>query len=277
MNKEIEKLFDFKGEVAIVTGGLGQLGSEYARILAMAGVKVEIFDIKNGLSEKIRAMVVQGLPIAVHQVDILDRNAVRRAFETLAKAGVVPTILVNNAGIDTPPNAPSATTGSFEEYPEEAWNAVIDSHIKGAFLVSQEFLRNLKDSVKRGSIINISSTYGMVAPDQSVYDFRRKNDETFYKPVAYSVAKAGMLNFTRWLAEYCRMARIPCRVNTLVLGGVINGQREEFIREYSRRTILERMAYEDEYNAAVLFLASHNASSYMTGSTLVIDGGWTAR
>ncbi|MBI2640539.1 MAG: SDR family oxidoreductase, partial [Candidatus Sungbacteria bacterium] len=207
--------------------------------------------------------------------DITKKDEVKREFqEVVAKFGT-PTILINNAGIDAPPNAPASNTGPFEDYPEEIWDAVIDSHLKGAFLMSQEFIRQVRAAGKKGSIINISSTYGVVSPDQSLYEFRRRSGETFYKPVAYSVAKSGMLNFTRWLAEYG--APYGIRANTLAPGGGFNNQPEEFVREYNRRTILGRMAREDEYNAAILFLASNNASSYMTGATLVVDGGWTAR
>jgi NAD(P)-dependent dehydrogenase (short-subunit alcohol dehydrogenase family) len=160
---------------------------------------------------------------------------------------------------------------------ENSWDAVIDSHLKGAFLISQEFIKRFrKAGKKQGSIVNVSSTYGVVAPDQSLYDFRRRGGEEFFKPVAYAVAKSGMLNFTRWLAEYCGYLKLNIRVNTFVPGGVLAGQNEEFLREYGRRTILGRMANADEYNGAILFLVSR-ASSYMTGSALTIDGGWTAR
>lgn len=254
-----EKLFDLSGEVAVVTGGLGQLGSEYVKTLSSAGAKVAVFDIRPG----------------EFQVDITDKKAVRKAYAEVLKKYGTPTILINNAGLDSPPDSSSADNGPFEDYPEATWDAVIDSHLKGAFLVSQEFIRAIKSSGKKGSIINVSSTYGVVSPDQSLYDFRRKNGEEFFKPVAYSVAKSGVLNFTRWLAEYG--APLGIRANTLVPGGVLNGQPEEFLKEYSRRTMLGRMANTDEYNAAVLFLASNNASSYMTGATLVVDGGWTAK
>lgn len=263
MKKDInfKSLLDLSGEVAIVTGGLGQLGSEFVKTLSAAGAKVAAFDIKPG----------------EFQLDITKRKEIEAVFKKVVKKFGIPTILINNAGIDAPPHSSSKDSGPFEDYPEESWDAVMDSHLKGMFLTSQEFLRVLGPSGKRGSIINISSTYGMVSPDQSLYDFRRKSGEEFYKPVAYSVAKSGVFNFTRWLAEYCRQRSLPVRANTLVPGGVYAGQNEEFVKEYSKRTILGRMAEKHEYNGAVLFLASHQASSYMTGATLVVDGGWTAR
>lgn len=276
MQKEIENLFDLSEEVAIVTGGLGQLGSEYVKTLALAGASVAILDITNKLNDKVAPLIGEG-KVSLHVSDITKKEEVKNAYhDVVAKFGI-PTILVNNAGIDAPTNAPAANTGPFEDYPEEIWDAVINSHLKGMFFMSQEFIRVIKPFGKNGNIINISSTYGVVSPDQAIYDFRRKNGEEFYKPVAYSVAKSGVFNFTRWLAEYCRQRGLPVRVNTLVPGGVFNNQSEEFVKEYSKRTILERMARVDEYNGAILFLASNRASSYMTGSSLIVDGGWTAR
>ena len=126
-----------------------------------------------------------------------------------------------------------------------------------------------------GSIINVSSTYGVVSPDQSLYEYRRREGVPYFKPVGYSVAKSGVLNFTRWLAEYC--APFNVRVNTLVPGGVReDGHAPEFVTQYEKRTPLGRMAQPNDYNGAVLFLASR-ASAYMTGAMLVVDGGWLAR
>lgn len=270
----MNNIFDLAGEVAIVTGGMGILGSEYVKTLVQAGARVAVFDIKPDVHSALESLVAEG-SVHAEVVDITNKNAVVRAYANVAEKWGAATILINNAGIDVTPQASVKENGRFEDYPEEVWDAVIDSHLKGAFLVSQEFIKRIRESGKKGSVINISSTYGMVAPDQSLYDFRRARGEEFYKPVTYSVAKSGMLNFTRWLAEYA--APFGVRVNTLVPGGVFAGQEEEFTKEYGRRTMLGRMAEAHEYNGAIVFLAAHSASSYMTGATLVVDGGWTAR
>lgn len=275
-NDYIKEVFDLTGEVAIVTGGLGRLGSQYISTLAHAGAAVASFDIaerKNSILEK---LVSNGIRFLSLKVDITKKEEVRHAVEEVAKKFGAPSILINNAGLDSPPDASARANGPFEDVPESTWDAFLDSHLKGAFFVSQEFIRVYRNGArKHGSIINISSTYGVVTPDQSIYDFRRKAGETYFKPVGYSVAKSGMLNFTRWLAEYG--APFGIRVNTLVPGGVYADQNEEFVRGYNARTILGRMARDDEYNGTIVFLASHKASSYMTGSTLIVDGGWTAR
>lgn len=248
-------LFDLSGEVAVVTGGLGRLGREYVRTLTEAGAQVAVFDSAGAAP-----------------VDITHRPAVDAAMAAVTAASGAPTILVNNAGVHASLSAPEH--GPFEDYPESAWDTMIDSHLKGTLFVSQAFVRAYRAAGRtRGSIINVASTYGLVSPDQAIY--ARPGGTPYYKPVGYSVAKSGVLNFTRWLAEYG--APLGIRANTLVPGGVREaGHDPAFVAEYEKRTPLGRMANADDYNGAVLFLASQ-ASAYMTGAMLVVDGGWTAR
>ena len=161
---------------------------------------------------------------------------------------------------------------TIEDYPEDSWDKVIDVNLKGVFLCCQVFGAAMA-KVNKGSIINIASIYGVVSPDQSLYAYRRNRGEVFYKPVAYSASKSGIFNLTRYLAVY--WAEQNVRVNSLTIAGVFSNQDQAFLDVYCDRIPVGRMANVDEYNGSVLFLAS-KASHYMTGTNLVIDGGWTA-
>ena len=269
-------LFRLDGHVAVVTGGLGRLGSQYARALTAAGASVALFDQTDQRSALLTRLIDNGARISTHLVDATVRAAVDAAMADVVSRFGAPSILVNNAGLGSSPADAALETGRFERYPESAWDAMMESHLKTAFVVSQSFIAQFREAaLTSGSVINVSSTYGVVSPDQSVYAYRRHDGSEFYKPIGYSVAKSGVLNFTRWLAEYC--APFGLRVNTLVPGGVKEAAHApEFIAEYVKRTPLGRMAQDDDYNGAIVFLASR-ASAYMTGATLVVDGGWTAR
>lgn len=269
------RLFGLSGQVAIVTGGMGRLGREYVRTLAAAGARVAAFDIA-GAPGLFDGLTGGGLPIHIERVDLTQKAAVDAAVARVTATLGAATILVNNAGMGSSPASAGLENGPFEDYPEEAWDTMIDSHLKGTLFASQAFVRHFRAAGHaRGSIVNVSSTYGVVSPEQAVYEYKRAGGATYFKPVGYSAAKSGVLNFTRWLAEYG--APLGIRVNTLVPGGVREAEHHpEFVREYERRTPLARMAEAGDYNGAVLFLAS-NASSYMTGATVVVDGGWTAR
>jgi NAD(P)-dependent dehydrogenase (short-subunit alcohol dehydrogenase family) len=269
-------LFSLDRRTAVVTGGMGRLGSRYARALSAAGASVAIFDRVSAPSPIVKSLIDSGQNVAAYAVDVTNREAVDSAMNDVMARFGTPTILLNNAGLAASPATRTPDTCAFERYPESAWDEMMESHLKSAFIASQSFLAHFRSGQQdTGSIINISSTYGLVTPDQSMYEYRRRDGSEYFKPIGYSVAKSGMLNFTRWLAEYC--ASFGVRVNTLVPGGVQEpGHPLEFVEEYAKRTMLGRMANDDDYNGAILFLASR-ASAYMTGAMLVVDGGWTAR
>jgi NAD(P)-dependent dehydrogenase (short-subunit alcohol dehydrogenase family) len=204
--------------------------------------------------------------------DVTSAPSLQAALAAIEREWGPPHALINNAAIDAPPDAPPAENGPFEHYPEESWDRVMAVNAKGVFLCSRTF-GSAMASVGRGSIVNIASIYGIVSPDQRIYDYRRRAGEPFFKPLAYGASKAALLNITRYLATYWGSSGV--RVNTLTLGGVFAQQDDRFVAAYSERVPLGRMARDDEYDAAVIFLVS-DASSYMTGSNLIVDGGWTA-
>jgi NAD(P)-dependent dehydrogenase (short-subunit alcohol dehydrogenase family) len=280
LNPPVNQLFRLDGEVAIVTGGAGRLGSQYVRALAAAGATAIACDVAATPSSTVQEGIDAGEPIAFYTADAANRTTVDALIADVSRRHGTPTILVNNAGLGSSPADAALETGPFEQYPEQAWRAMLDSHLTTALVMSQSFIAAFTQARAArgdltGSIINVSSTYGVVSPDQSLYEFKRRDGAEYYKPIGYSVAKSGVLNFTRWLAEYA--ARFGVRVNTLVPGGVQEAEHvPEFVAEYCKRTPLGRMARDDDYNGALLFLASR-ASAYMTGAMLVVDGGWTAR
>lgn len=266
-NNAISKLFDLSDRVAIVTGASGQLGGEYVKTLLGAGALVTAFDIWPDNPKSSIKEITSDRLITI-KVDVASKESIEDGLKVvLAKMGN-PSILINNAAIDAPPNATEQVTGPFEEYPESAWQAMMDVNLKGVFLCCQVIGGHMAKT-GGGSIINISSIYGILSPDQRIYAYKEK---PFFKPVAYSVAKSGILNLTRYLATYWASKNV--RVNTLTIGGVFNNQDETFLKNYTNKVPLERMARQDEYNGAILFLSS-DASSYMTGANLIIDGGYS--
>ena len=258
-----DPLFDLEGRVAVVTGGMGQLGSVYTAGLVERGMRVAVFDVAAGdVPEGARA----------YRVDVTDRVEIETVLGEVEAEWGIPHLLVNNAALDSPPDAPAEEVGPFETYPEESFDAVLDVNVKGAFLCCQ-VVGGAMAREGRGSIVNVSSIYGLLSPVQDLYEFRRAGGETFVKPVAYSVSKSAILNLTRYLATY--WAKAGVRVNTLTLAGVWNDQPQEFLDAYTSRVPLGRMLDAREALGAVVFLAS-DASSYVTGANVVVDGGWSA-
>jgi 2-deoxy-D-gluconate 3-dehydrogenase len=275
---DIFKLFELKDKVAIVTGGGGLLGTEFCLTLASAGAKVTIADINEAAAQD----VTHELTHAGHQALALGtdvtspestRAMVQSTLETFGKVD----ILVNCAALDPKfdpghlnENTKESESGAFENYPLEAWKQALDVNLTGAFLCSQAVVGPMLKQGK-GVIINLSSIYGVTAPDQRLY--QKPGQVPKYKPVYYSVTKSGILGLTRYLAAYYVGKNI--RVNAISPGGVYNQHDSQFVESYSAHTILGRMAKKDEMNGALLFLAS-DASAYMTGANLIVDGGWTA-
>jgi NAD(P)-dependent dehydrogenase (short-subunit alcohol dehydrogenase family) len=268
-------LFDLSGRVAIVTGGLGQLGRQYCRTLAGAGARVAALDLRADDDAVARAFPdlagSEACPLGV-SADVTDRGSLETALARIRAQAGTPDILINNAALDSPPNAPLEENGPFESYPVESWRRVFEVNAQGVFLCCQVFGGAMAEA-GRGSIVNVASIYGQVSPDQSLYQYRRDRGEQFYKPVAYSASKSALYNLTRYLATY--WGRSGVRVNTVTLAGVFNNQDPEFLAGYEPRVPLGRMADESDYNGVILFLAS-DASRYVTGSNLTADGGWTA-
>jgi NAD(P)-dependent dehydrogenase (short-subunit alcohol dehydrogenase family) len=275
MSKTLD-LFDLSERVAIVTGGLGLLGVEFCQTLAEAGASVVIADLDGYKSgEQAELLISQGLTALGLETDVTEPDSVSRMVRyTLESFGRLD-ILVNSAALDPKfdPSHGRTYNQSFEDYSLDSWKQALDVNLTGMFLASQAAVRPMLEQ-GGGVIINMCSIYGLVGPDQRIYQRKEGGEaEALYKPVYYSVTKAGILGMTRYLAAYYAGKNI--RVNALTPGGVYNQHDQDFLSAYSTRTILGRMANKNEMNAALLFLAS-DASSYMTGSNLVVDGGWTA-
>ena len=271
MTKNLPTLFDLTGKTAVITGGAGLLGAEFCRNLAEAGANVVIADLNMDAA----AMIAQSITNLANKalavtVDITQPVSVQAMVDTTISAFGRLDILVNSAVLD-PKFDPQheGHANSFEDYPLTAWNQALDVNLTGLFLCCQAAVRPMLNQ-KKGVIINLSSIYGLAGPDQRLY--QRTGQPPQYKPAYYSVTKAGVIGFTRYLATYYAGKNI--RVNTLSPGGVFNGHDPEFVEAYSAHTVLGRMARKDDMNGAILFLAS-DASQYMTGANLIIDGGWT--
>ncbi|MBN2556275.1 MAG: SDR family oxidoreductase [Anaerolineales bacterium] len=274
MKPEAFRAFEMDGRVAIITGGAGLLGCAYSRILTAAGAHVVIVDIDGEAAVALAHEVESesGTKSLGIGADISDPAAVKAMVATVLAAFGRIDVLVNNAAINPKFDQEHAGehSNSFESFPFEQWQEAMKVNVGGMFLCSQAVAESMRATGK-GVIINISSTYGIAGPDQRLY--QREGEPPQFKPVTYTVSKAAAIGLTKYLATY--FAGTGIRVNTLTPGGVFAGHDDEFVRRYSARTVLGRMAERDEMATALLFLAS-DASSYMTGANLVVDGGWTA-
>jgi len=274
-----DPLFGIEGKLCVVTGGLGQLGTQYVKTLFDRGARVAVWGRhadEATAAKRLPGELVQSPRAAFYSVDITDKQRINQVLDEMQQRfGEAPDVLINNAGIDTQPSAPPEVSGPFETFPESVFREVVDVNLTGTFLVCQAVGARMVMKGKGGSIINVGSIYGMLSPVQDIYAYRQERTGVpFIKPVAYSASKSGIYNLTRYLATYWGKKGI--RVNTLTLSGVWRETQDEtFQRNYCSRIPIGRMAREDEFNGVIVFLAS-DASKYMTGSNLIIDGGWTA-
>lgn len=266
--------FNLAGKVALVTGAAGLLGTQHVHALCEVGAHVVLSDVSLAAAEQAAAAVKLDFPqasILPACLDVADRESVRQALDVVIKHFGALHILVNNAAIDPKVQKEKMVESSrLEHFPLEQWNFQMSVGLTGAFLCSQTF-GTWMAAQGGGVILNIASDLSVIAPDQRLY---RKDglaeDRQPVKPVTYSVIKAGLVGLTRYLATY--WAQSGVRVNALSPGGVYNGQADEFVTRISRLIPQGRMARVDEYRSAIQFLCS-DASSYMTGQNIVMDGG----
>ena len=268
--------YDLTGRTALVTGAGGLLGKQHVAALAEAGARVVVTDVSLAQAEAAVAMLKQAAPAAdlvALDINVTSLESVRAAGEQLASRGIAVDILVNNAAIDPKvTSAPGVMHSSrFEVFPVPQWQTEIAVGLTGAMLCAQVF-GGAMAARGRGVILNIASDLGVIAPDQRIY--RQPNvsreEEQPVKPVTYSVIKHGLIGLTKYLATY--WADRGVRVNAISPGGVFNNQDPAFVERLTRLIPMGRMAEVDEYRSAVQFLCS-DASSYMTGQNLVMDGG----
>jgi NAD(P)-dependent dehydrogenase (short-subunit alcohol dehydrogenase family) len=261
----LRRLFGLEGHVATVVGGAGRIGSSLCHALAETGAKVCILDTDRDRGELLARQLLDAgsRGVLVQTADATNPAALDEAVATIESKLGPPKILVNAAQF----RGSGFYSSSVDDYPLEAWNQVVAVNLTGVYLACQAFGRAMARHGD-GRIVNLASTYGVVSPDPRIY-----GDSGVNSPISYAASKAGVINLTRYLAVHWRERNI--RVNCLVPGGVFDQQGDEFVANYCQRTPLGRMAAADDYQGAILFMVS-DASRYMTGSVVTIDGGWTA-
>ena len=268
----MNKLFSLSNKRCVITGSAGLIGQQLSRAILEVGgylIMVDINEEKLSKLEELLKKEFNSTSIESHSIDVTNERDISTFVRDQETKPI--DVLVNNAAIDDVFKENTLQESMFEKYSFDLWKKSLDVNLSSVFLMCQIVGSKMKKQ-GGGSIINISSTYGLVAPDQTLY-LDKNGKQLFYKSPSYPVAKAGVIALTKYCASY--WGRDNVRVNVICPGGVKDKQDSYFIDQYSKRTLLGRMASPKDYNGAVVFLAS-NASEYMTGGILVVDGGWTA-
>lgn len=261
--------FDLTGRVAVVTGALGKLGPVFCEALLRAGARVVGLDREGAPPSPAFDALARDEKdrVQLYAADVRDRVSLERARERIVAQHGAPSVLVNNAGIDSPPG--SGGGARIEDVPPDVFLGILEVNVVGAFQVTQVFGPAMV-AAGRGSVINIGSLYASVSPDARFYDHL---SPPFLKPPAYGASKAALVNLTRYLATHWGPQGV--RVNALSPGGVLGGQDALFRSKFTGRVPLGRMAVASDLGGPLVFLAS-DASAYVTGIELRVDGGFTA-
>lgn len=269
--------FEIKGRVIIITGGAGFLGKKHAEAILDGGGIPVLIDISNEYLDRAKEELLKDYPestVEIYKADIKDRNAMEQlAVEICGKYSHIDG-LINNAANNpkVEGDAKNMRNIRFEDFPIEMWMDDISVGLTGALVCSQVF-GSIMAKQNKGVILNISSDLGIIAPDQRIYQKDGlKEEDQMVKPVTYSVIKHGILGLTKYIATY--WAQKGVRANSLCPAGVFNNQNEDFLNKLSKLIPMGRMAHSDEYKGTILYLLS-DASSYMTGATVIVDGGRT--
>ncbi len=256
---------------AVITGGGGLLGVEHASALIDIGFAVCLVDINSDSLKSASSIILANYPDAslhLFQSDISNESEVALLVNRLEEAFTRIDVLINSAAVNSSPTSQEIPDNTVENFSLERWNSELSVGLTGTFLMCKYVGETMRRN-RGGIIVNIASDLSIIAPDQRIYKLD-DSDVQFYKPVTYSAVKAGVIGITKYLATY--WAPHGIRVNALSPGGVLNGQPIEFQRKIVNLIPLNRMAQPDEYRGAIQFLCT-DASKYMTGQNLVIDGG----